>query len=113
MVLDHVQLQVSRCAILLRGVFILNSRFPLDIVFRIYDNVLASGIEALFSFSLCLLYKNEETLLNMKFDQLLVFLNTKMLDIYQVSRISTHLLTFLTFAIGRRDRRRRREGTRV
>ncbi|KIP08382.1 hypothetical protein PHLGIDRAFT_104314 [Phlebiopsis gigantea 11061_1 CR5-6] len=59
-------------------------KFPLDIVFRIYDNVLASGIEALFSFSLCLLYKNEETLLNMKFDQLLVFLNTKMLDIYQV-----------------------------
>jgi len=58
-------------------------KFPLDIVFRIYDNVLASGIEALFSFSLCLLYKNEEALLNMKFDQLLVYLNTKMLDVYQ------------------------------
>lgn len=62
-------------------------KFPLDIVFRIYDNVLASGIEALFSFSLCLLYKNEETLLNMKFDQLLVFLNTKMLDVYQVGEV--------------------------
>jgi hypothetical protein len=60
------------------------SRFPLDIVFRIYDNVLASGIEALFSFSLCLLHKNEDALLSMKFDQLLVFLNTNMLDIYQV-----------------------------
>ena len=53
-------------------------------MFRIYDNVLASGIEALFSFSLVLLYKNEEALLNMKFDQMLVFLNTKMLDIYEV-----------------------------
>ncbi|KAJ3553707.1 hypothetical protein NM688_g3469 [Phlebia brevispora] len=59
-------------------------KFPLEVVFRIYDNVLASGIEALFSFSLILLYKNEETLLNMKFDQLLVFLNTRMLDIYQI-----------------------------
>ncbi|EKM54442.1 uncharacterized protein PHACADRAFT_96833 [Phanerochaete carnosa HHB-10118-sp] len=60
-------------------------KFPLDVVFRIYDNVLASGVEALFSFSLCLLYKNEEALLNVKFDQLLVFLNTKMLDTYQIS----------------------------
>ncbi|KAF7792369.1 hypothetical protein EIP86_003406 [Pleurotus ostreatoroseus] len=58
-------------------------RFPLDFVFRIYDNVLASGIEALFSFSLVLLFKNEATLLDMKFDQLLVFLNTHMLDVYE------------------------------
>ncbi len=74
-------------------------RFPLDIVFRIYDNVLASGVEALFSFSLMLLYKNEERLLNMKFDQLLVFLNTRMLEIYQVCThseiISLHTISEL------------------
>ena len=66
-------------------------RFPLDVVLRIYDNVLASGIEALFSFSLVLLAKNEETLLNMKFDQLLVFLNKQMLEVYQVKlKVSGH-----------------------
>ncbi|KAI0768422.1 rab-GTPase-TBC domain-containing protein [Irpex lacteus] len=59
-------------------------KFPLPVVFRIYDNVLASGVEALFSFSLVLLAKNEETLLSLKFDQLLVFLNSSMLDVYQV-----------------------------
>lgn len=84
MVPHNVQLQVSCVLYIICASLISPCRFPLDIVFRIYDNVLASGIESLFSFSVVLLYKNEETLLNMKFDQLLVFLNTKMLDIYQV-----------------------------
>ncbi|KAF9241597.1 rab-GTPase-TBC domain-containing protein [Melanogaster broomeanus] len=35
-------------------------RFPLDIVFRIYDNCIASGIEAIFAFSIVLLQKNED-----------------------------------------------------
>ncbi|OJT04884.1 GTPase-activating protein GYP5 [Trametes pubescens] len=59
-------------------------RFPMDIVFRIYDNVLASGIEAMFTFSMTLLIKNEETLLSMKFDQLLSFLNIRVFEVYQV-----------------------------
>ncbi|KAI9059232.1 RabGAP/TBC [Trametes sanguinea] len=59
-------------------------RFPMDIVFRIYDNCLANGIEAMFAFSMALLIKNEETLLSMKFDQLLSFLNTRIFDVYQV-----------------------------
>lgn len=48
--------------------------------------MLASGVEALFSFSVALLARNEEALLQLKFDQLLVYLNSKMLEIYQVSR---------------------------
>lgn len=56
----------------------------MDIVFRIYDNCLASGIEAMFAFSIALLYKNEDTLLNLKFDELLAFLNTKIFDVYEV-----------------------------
>ncbi|KAI0373490.1 RabGAP/TBC [Pilatotrama ljubarskyi] len=59
-------------------------RFPMDIVFRIYDNCLASGIEAMFAFSMALLIKNEETLLSMKFDQLLSFLNTRVFEVYQI-----------------------------
>lgn len=73
-----------------------HSRFPLDVVFRIYDNVLASGIEALFSFSVALLARNEEALLSLKFDQLLVHLNTKMLDVYLVSALPQPILSHLT-----------------
>ncbi|EPT04982.1 hypothetical protein FOMPIDRAFT_1039829 [Fomitopsis schrenkii] len=60
-------------------------RFPMDVVFRIFDNVFASGIEALFSFSLVLLVKNEEELLKNKFDQLIKFLNTRIFDTYRTN----------------------------
>jgi len=59
-------------------------RFPLDIVFRIYDNCLASGIEAIFGFSVILLMKNEDILLSLKFDQILAFLNNQLFDRYKV-----------------------------
>ncbi|RDX47083.1 RabGAP/TBC [Lentinus brumalis] len=62
-------------------------RFPMDIVFRIYDNCLASGIEAMFAFSMALLSKNETTLLSMKFDQLLGFLNQRIFEVYQVGPV--------------------------
>jgi hypothetical protein len=56
----------------------------MDIVYRIYDNILASGIEAIFAFSLILLHKNEQTLLSLKFDELLAFLNTRVFNVYEV-----------------------------
>jgi len=59
-------------------------RFPHEIVFRIYDNILASGVEAIFAFSLALLHKNEATLLNLKFDEILAFLNGKIFEVYEV-----------------------------
>ncbi|KAF6760265.1 rab-GTPase-TBC domain-containing protein [Ephemerocybe angulata] len=59
-------------------------RFPLEIVFRIYDSCLANGIEAIFSFSIQLLRKNEARLLKMKFDEILAFLNNKLLDEYKL-----------------------------
>lgn len=64
-------------------------RFPLDIVFRIFDNCLASGIEAIFGFGLALLHKNEEKLLKLKFDEIVAFLNTQIVDTYKV-RLSSH-----------------------
>lgn len=60
-------------------------RFPLDVVFRIYDNCLASGIEAIFGFSIMLLKKNEDLLLGLKFDEILGFLNNRLFDRYKVS----------------------------
>ncbi|KAF9268891.1 RabGAP/TBC [Marasmius fiardii PR-910] len=59
-------------------------RFPLEIVFRIYDSCLANGIEAIFGFSIALLHKNEDLLLKLKFDQILDFLTNKLLDRYKV-----------------------------
>jgi len=55
----------------------------LEIVFRIYDNCLANGIEAIFGFSITLLKKNEEILLSLKFDEILSFINTRLLDRYK------------------------------
>jgi hypothetical protein len=62
-------------------------RFPLDVVFRIYDNCLASGIEAIFGFSIMLLKKNEDLLLALKFDEILGFLNNRLFDRYKASEV--------------------------
>jgi ecotropic viral integration site 5 protein len=57
----------------------------LDIAFRIYDNCLASGIEAIFGFSIVLLQKNEDALLTLKFDEILAFMKTRVFEKYKVS----------------------------
>jgi len=59
-------------------------RFPLEIVFRIFDNCLANGIEAMFRFGLVLLMKNEDLLLTLKFDDILAFLKNHLLDRYRI-----------------------------
>lgn len=83
MVFDRVQLSASHD--INQSILIITlRRFPLEIVFRIYDNCLANGIEAIFGFSVALLKKNEEALLTLKFDEILAFLSNKLLDIYKV-----------------------------
>ncbi|KAH7916576.1 rab-GTPase-TBC domain-containing protein [Hygrophoropsis aurantiaca] len=59
-------------------------RFPLDIVFRIYDNCLASGIESIFSFSIVLLQKSEDILLTLKFDDILTYLKVRVFEKYKI-----------------------------
>ncbi|KAG8759266.1 GTPase-activating protein [Serendipita sp. 396] len=61
-------------------------RFPLELVFRIFDHVLATGVDAVFSFSVLLLQKNEVALLSMGFDQILEFLKSNILDCYKEER---------------------------
>ncbi|KZT41485.1 RabGAP/TBC [Sistotremastrum suecicum HHB10207 ss-3] len=58
-------------------------RFPLEVVFRIFDNCLATGIEAIFRFSLVLLEKNETELLKLKFDEILSFLKNRLFEQYR------------------------------
>ncbi|KAI9301256.1 rab-GTPase-TBC domain-containing protein, partial [Cunninghamella echinulata] len=57
-------------------------KFPIDFVFRVYDLILAQGIEALHRLALALLEKNQSTLLAMEFDSCLQFLKNDVLDIY-------------------------------
>jgi ecotropic viral integration site 5 protein len=60
-------------------------------VYRIFDNCLASGIEAIFGFSLALLQKNEEKLLALKFDELVAFLNSQIVDTYKARTMCCHM----------------------
>lgn len=55
-------------------------KFPLSIVLRIYDVVIAEGIEAILKFGFALLRKNADTILNLQFDALLSFLKEKIFD---------------------------------
>lgn len=71
-------------------------------MFRIFDHCLANGIEAIFGFSIGLLKKNEEKLLELKFDEILDFLNNKVLDQYRVNvfslTIASSTLTLIRYS---------------
>ncbi|CAO3691715.1 unnamed protein product [Umbelopsis ramanniana] len=58
-------------------------KFPFNLVYRIYDIVLAEGTEALFRFSLALMERNQATILSLDFDGLLHFLKNEMMDTYK------------------------------
>ena len=73
-----------------------HTSFPHDMVFRIFDNILATGVEALFGFSLVMLQKNEERLLAMKFDEAVIYLNNKIFDTYRVGSAHHSLFVLLT-----------------
>lgn len=57
-------------------------KFPLDMVLRIYDVVIAEGVESILKFALNLMVKNNEQLLLLEFDELLNFLKEKLFYYY-------------------------------
>lgn len=59
-------------------------KFPLDMVLRIYDVVIAEGIETILKFSVNLMLKSKEFLLTLQFDDLLSFLKEKIFYYYLV-----------------------------
>nr|XP_018266772.1 uncharacterized protein I303_00748 [Kwoniella dejecticola CBS 10117]OBR88930.1 hypothetical protein I303_00748 [Kwoniella dejecticola CBS 10117] len=59
-------------------------RFPLSLVYRVLDIVFAEGIEAIFRFSLALLKKSENRLLELEFEQILNFLQSDLFEVYRV-----------------------------
>jgi ecotropic viral integration site 5 protein len=60
-------------------------------VFRVFDNCFATGIEVMFRFALTLLIKNEDLLLQLKFDDILSFLKNQILDRYRRVRFTGKL----------------------
>lgn len=57
-------------------------KFPLDMVLRIYDVVIAEGLESILKFALNLMIKNNDLLLTLNFDDLLNFLKEKLFYCY-------------------------------
>lgn len=57
-------------------------RFPLPLVYRIFDTVFAEGIEAIFRFGMALLGKIENTLLGLKFEEILAYLQHDFYECY-------------------------------
>ncbi|KAI8375423.1 rab-GTPase-TBC domain-containing protein [Choanephora cucurbitarum] len=57
-------------------------KFPLDVVFRIYDTLFAEGIDCLFRIGLALLAKNQSMILSLEFEALVTYLKDNMLTIY-------------------------------
>ncbi|KAI9270710.1 rab-GTPase-TBC domain-containing protein [Phascolomyces articulosus] len=72
-------------------------KFPLEVVFRIYDTFLSDGIEALFRVALALLEKNQSNILVLEYDKLLQFLKHDLLRVYTlyINRMK-QLASFMT-----------------
>jgi hypothetical protein len=64
----------------------LSNRFPLCLVYRIFDIVFAEGVEAIFRFSMALMRKNEDRLLKLDFEGILKFLTDTIFECYKVRR---------------------------
>lgn len=95
MVPDNVQLSVSPHQTPIERILTLRSivSFPLPIVYRIFDHLLATGVESIFGFSLVLLQSNEDQLLKLKFDSILDYLKSALFDAYLVRSTSGLLAT--------------------
>ncbi|KAI7900309.1 rab-GTPase-TBC domain-containing protein [Cokeromyces recurvatus] len=57
-------------------------KFPLNVVFRIYDTLFTEGVHCLFRIGLALLSKNQSTILSLDFENLVAYLKDDMLTIY-------------------------------
>jgi len=53
-------------------------------VVRIFDVVIAEGLEAILRFGVALMKRNAETLLELEFEKCLDFLQTGIFDVYKV-----------------------------
>ncbi|CAI4052704.1 GTPase-activating protein GYP5 SKDI_16G0300 [Saccharomyces kudriavzevii IFO 1802] len=59
-------------------------KFPLEFVLRIFDIVFVEGIEVLLKFAVNIMLKNEESLVKLRFDEVLEFLKDELFNYYLV-----------------------------
>lgn len=64
-------------------------KFPLEIVIRIYDVVIAEGLETILRFAVNFMIQNKSHILTLKFDELLTFLKDGLFDVYNVENKSS------------------------
>ncbi|KAK9390241.1 rab-GTPase-TBC domain-containing protein [Lipomyces mesembrius] len=64
-------------------------KFPLPIVLRIFDIVVAEGLEAILRFGVALLRRNVDAIVDLEFDVLVNFLKNGLFDVYIDSESST------------------------
>lgn len=57
-------------------------KFPIDIVYRIFDHFIFEGLDFLLKISINLMVSNEHNLMNLKFDKLLYFLQNSLFNIF-------------------------------
>lgn len=57
-------------------------KFPYEFVLRIYDIIMFEGIESLLKFAVNAMIKNEDRILELKFDKLLTFLKDELFEYY-------------------------------
>lgn len=69
-------------------------KFPLLLVMRIFDIVIAEGIEAILRFGVALIRNNASTILSLEFDALLTFLKEKIFDYYLLENNSGNELQY-------------------
>ncbi|KAF9934120.1 GTPase-activating protein [Linnemannia zychae] len=58
-------------------------KFPLDLVFRVYDIMLVEGVESLLRFAIALLKANHDRILNHEFETLIEFLKNGLFEPYK------------------------------
>lgn len=63
-------------------------KFPLEFVLRIFDIIFFEGLEAILKFAVNLMIKNKNTLLDLKFDNLLNFLKNELFEYYLKDKTS-------------------------
>jgi ecotropic viral integration site 5 protein len=59
-------------------------KFPLTIVVRILDIVIAEGLEAVLRFGVAVMKRNADVILELEFEKCLDFLQTGLFDVYKV-----------------------------
>jgi hypothetical protein len=67
-------------------------KFPMSMVLRIVDVVVAEGLEAILRFGVAVMKKNAETILELEFEKCLEFLQIGLFDVYKVKEACESLL---------------------